>query len=159
MAIWSEEKSRIKVEVLLNKKTLIYYSYIKENDKPVEEITSRMLSRLIHFNTIIKGFSEITVYDNFLNEEIFKVNKRPLKELSKIVEKTIIEINKALKIFDLSIKEMQSTNEFDIHYINKLKQDEYNNIISTICKTNNINENHIRKIGGWQLSNYNLPNV
>jgi predicted transcriptional regulator len=84
-----------------------------------------------------------------------KTIKIPLKELSKIVEKTIIEINKALKIFDLCIKEMQSTNEFDIDYINKLKQNEYNNIISKICKTNNINENHIRKIGGWPLPSFN----
>jgi hypothetical protein len=69
--------------------------------------------------------------------------KRTTKETAKIVESTISNINKVLRAVPI----MNGYEWFDKKTFKKTGLDK---LITNICKSNNISENHIRTVADWK---------
>lgn len=69
--------------------------------------------------------------------------KRTTKETAKIVESIISDINKVLR----AVPVMNGYEWFDKKTFEKTGFDE---LITNICKSNDISESHIRTVAGWK---------
>jgi len=68
-------------------------------------------------------------------------------EISSVIEKTIDEISKARRKKRVDLNNSTGINET----LKKIDADWFDNLIGEICLKNNINEAHIRRIGGWKI--------
>jgi len=70
--------------------------------------------------------------------------KRTLKKTAKLVEKTIVDIQKVLDAVPI----MTGYSFFDAK---GFKTSGFDNLVKKVCRQNDVSETHIRKVAGWKI--------